>query len=87
MVPVSGVNIGSVNGLWLAMPLPEPVLTFRAFEEKKLNSNQNTIVFFQEFHLKMSSANYQPFCLGLNVLTLCVLIFFQRNINMYLQFI
>ena len=33
------------------------------------NFNRNSYIFIQETHLKLSSGKWQPFCLGLNVLT------------------
>ena len=34
---------------------------------------------FKEMHLKMLSGKWRPFCLGLNVLTLCVQNCFEKN--------
>ena len=35
------------------------------------NFNRNSDISFQKMHLKVSSAKWQPFCFGLNVLTHC----------------
>ena len=42
---------------------------------------------FKKMRFKMSSAKWRPFCLGLNVLTLVVLILFFRNLKINLHFL
>ena len=46
-------------------PLPWPMMALKM--KFHWNFNKNSIIFVEEMHSKMSSANWQPFCSGVNV--------------------
>ena len=67
--------IGSDNGLspGRCQPLSEPMLKYLGTKFSEISSEIHTFSFKQKRHLKVSSATWWSFCLGLNVWnTICM---------------
>ena len=71
--------------LFSTKPLPEPMLPYcKLIRRNKFQWNMISWASFRKMHLKMLSAKYLPFCLGLNLLThLLLKLEYSRIISQY----